>query len=311
MENPKKQTVIAFPHFGKYTENFKNLFETLGIKVVLPPKITDKTIKLGAKHSSEMFCFPYKATLGNFIELLEINPDIDYLLMYDSQGQCRFRHYCTLQQQTLHDLGYKVKMLAISSKTLFKIPKILNPEIGILKIIKIYIQAVRKIQKLSRTNKVSKEKPNVLIIGEIYTCIEPSINYHMEERMEKAGINPINTVDLFSFLKESVKDMLPAFFSIGKYERMAKKYLNGPLGGHGLENIENLLKYSDKGIQGVIWLRPLTCMPETTIDLVAKRICRDKKVPLLIFDIDESNFALNIETRLETFIEQIKSNSSV
>jgi predicted nucleotide-binding protein (sugar kinase/HSP70/actin superfamily) len=308
MENQKKQIVVAFPYFGKYTEAFKDFFEALGVKVVLPPKITDKTIKLGAKHSSEMFCFPYKATLGNFIELLETNPDIDYLVMYDSQGQCRFRHYYTLQQQTLHDLGYKVKMIAISSKTIFKIPKILNPKINILEMIGVYVRIIKKIQKLSKINKISKEKPNVLVIGEIYTCIEPSINYHMEERMEKAEINPINTVDLFSFLKESVRDLLHLNYFIGKYKKAAKKYLNGPLGGHGLENIENLLKYSDKGIQGAVWLRPLTCMPETTIDLVVKKICRDKKVPILIFDIDESNFALNIETRLETFIEQIKSN---
>lgn len=300
-------TTVSFPYIGEYTDLFKDFLENLGGKVILPPKITDKTIKIGTRYSSEMMCFPYKVTLGNFIELLEKNPQVDYLLMYDSQGRCRFRHYYILQKQTLERLGFKTKMLALNLKNLLNLPKIINPKLTKLQIIQRYFWLYKQIKQQSGQNELSKDKPNILIIGEIYTCLEPAVNYHLEERLEKFGVNFINSVNLLSFLIDSVKNMISYTFFRDKYYLKAKTYLNGPIGGHGLENIASLFKYVEGGVvDGAIWLRPLSCMPETTIDPIIKTISQEKGVPLLIFDIDESNFALSIETRLETFIEQVK-----
>ncbi len=297
--------IVSFPYIGKYTPLFKEFLEGLGSKVILPPKITDKTIKIGARHSSEMMCFPYKVTLGNFIEVLENHPEIDYLVMYDSRGQCRFRHYHILQKQALNDLGYKkIKMIALSYRNLLIFPKRINPKLNIFQIIKNYWQLLRKIKKTSVRQEFSKNRPNVLIMGEVYTCLETSINYNIEDRLEKFNINFVNSVDIFSFIKDSF--LFGHIFR--KNYRRARKYLNGPLGGHGIENIESLLEYTDKGIDGAIWLRPLSCMPETTIDPIIKKICQENNIPLLVFDIDESNFSLSIETRLETFVEQVKLN---
>ncbi|MEW5907951.1 MAG: acyl-CoA dehydratase activase-related protein [Patescibacteria group bacterium] len=303
----KRTPVVSFPYIGKYTSVFKDFLESLDIKVILPPKITDKTIKIGTKYSSEMMCFPYKVTLGNFIELLENHPEIDYLIMYDSQGRCRFRHYHILQKQMLEKLGFKkAKMLALNYKTLLKLPKTINHKLNTVRIIKNYYELYKKIKQISKHKEFSKNKPNILIIGEIYTSLEPTINYFIEERLENLGVNFINSVDLFSFLKDNIKYLTFGYGVGSKYYLQARSYFNGPLGGHGIENIASLLEYLDKGIDGVIWLRPLSCMPETTVDPIIKNISQEKNIPLLTFDIDESNFALNIETRLETFIEQVK-----
>ncbi len=663
----KNPTTVSFPYIGKYTPLFKEFFESWGVRIILPPKITDKTIKIGARHSSEMICFPYKVTLGNFIEAIEEHPEIDYLIMYDSQGRCRFRHYHILQKQTLENLGFKTKMVALSHKNCLALPKLFNPKLNTIQIIKSYLQLYKNIKKISKINGISKDKPNVILIGEIYcydnkteiltedgwkffkdlkeerviqvnsetlemdlvkpnntysfdykgkmiqlksgqidllvtpnhrmlcdtktykgykrkilradaiptnarifkcgtwvgeeiepkifykcqnkhskhkyrrgyiqmspeqyckfmgiwlsegslckwhnkkerryrkwiyitqkkkeirekiegllkelninidynhysksrsgsyrfvnenlfdyltqfgkskekyiphdilnskpsylniflewfgygdggittkisktiryknqnrsritktrcfyssskklidgiqeiliklnkqgnilvntskklknpmytlrvrktnyceinkndikkinyngkiycvevnkkfivvrrnniacisgnTCIEDSINYNIEQRLENFGINLINTVDLHSFVNDAIMHLIFGDYLDGKYRKLAEKYLNGPIGGHGLGNIEYLLKYKDKGIQGAVWLRPLSCMPEATIDPIIKHICQENNIPLLVFDIDESNFALNIETRLETFVEQVKLN---
>lgn len=304
MKDGKK--IITFPYIGKYTFLFQEFFERIGMEVVLPPKITDRTIKIGTKYSSEMMCFPYKVTLGNFIEVLEKNPEIDYLLMYDSRGRCRFRHYYKLQDQILKNLGFKAKMIPLNFNNLLRFQKEINPSFSRLKLIREYLRVYNRIKKESKNNRILKDKPNIIIIGEIYTCIESSVNYDIEKKLEDFGINAINTVNLHSFIKESIKKIILKDRFGGKYHRKAMKYLNGPLGGHGAENIENLLRYIDKKIEGVIWLRPLSCMPESTVDLVVKEICYKNDVPIIVFDIDESNFALNIETRLETFVEQIK-----
>jgi predicted nucleotide-binding protein (sugar kinase/HSP70/actin superfamily) len=304
---PNNSPILCFPYFGKYTSLFKKFFENWGLKIILPPKITDKTIKIGSRHSSEMMCFPYKVTLGNFIEAIEEHPEIEYLLMYNTLGRCRFRHYHILQKQALEDLGYKIKMVVLSKNNFLKFPKQFNLKLNKIQIIKNYWHLYKNIKEVSKTKKILEEKPNVIVIGEIYTCIENSSNYDIEKRLEDFNINLINTVNLYSFFKDAFKSRILGGFLAGKYHQLAQKYLDGPIGGHGLENIKYLLEYIDKGIQGVVWFRPLSCMPETTIDPIIKKICLQKNVPLLIFDIDESNFALNIETRLETFVEQVKS----
>ncbi|MHC5161326.1 MAG: 2-hydroxyacyl-CoA dehydratase, partial [Planctomycetota bacterium] len=86
----------------------------------------------------------------------------------------------------------------------------------------------------------------------------------------------------------------------------AQKYLNGTLGGHGLENISHLLELVDKNIGGVIHLLPMSCMPETSIEPFVNTICRDSNTPLLRIPIDENTAEANLETRLETFVELIK-----
>ena len=100
-----KNRIITVPWMGKqYSKILKQSLENLGLNVQLPPKTTRRTINLGVKNSSEMMCFPYKVTLGNFIEALEDGADT--LLMWDSRGQCRLRHYHKIQEFTLRNMGF-------------------------------------------------------------------------------------------------------------------------------------------------------------------------------------------------------------
>ncbi len=304
--NSKNKKKVCFPYFGEYTFLIKEALERLGAEVVLPPKITDRTVKIGTKHSSEMMCFPYKVTLGNFIEAIEKDPDIDYLVMYDSRGTCRFRHYHLLQKQTIENLGYDAQLIPLSFQKLFGFHKKVTPDAGKIRIIKEYLNLYRRTRKKDSGNEILSGRPNVVIVGEIYTCVESSVNFDIVNRLKDFNCNVIQTVDLNSFFTDSFKNICFRNILRGKYYRKAMKHLNGPLGGHGAENIENILRYIDQGVEGILWLRPLSCMPESTVDMVVKKICQDNDVPILIFDIDESNFALNIETRLETFVEQMR-----
>ncbi|GAH92843.1 unnamed protein product, partial [marine sediment metagenome] len=47
----------------------KALFEAIdeNIKIVLPDPTNREAIKIGVKHSPEFVCFPFKATLGDFV----------------------------------------------------------------------------------------------------------------------------------------------------------------------------------------------------------------------------------------------------
>ncbi len=299
------ERIVSFPRIGEYTELFKEILEDLGLKIILPPETSEKTIKFGCKHSSDMMCYPFKVTLGNFWEALEKGANT--LVMWDSKGQCRFRHYHTLQEYTLRNLGYKFEMYPISVGFIFSLKKI-NPKLSIFKILKIIRKGFRKMKEIEKKNKLVKDKINIGIIGEIYTCLEPGVNYNIINKMKKQGVNVYNTVTMYDFLKESIKGALKIKNYVGKrkYKRKAMRYLNGPLGGHGFENIYNLLWLADHKIDGVIHLLPLSCMPETTVETIIDNIAKKKKIPILRFPIDETNSEANVDTRLETFIELVK-----
>lgn len=299
--------IVSFPRMGEYTDVIKDSLEDVGVEVLLAPETSEKTIKFGCKHSSDMMCYPFKVTLGNLYEALEAGANT--LIMWDSRGQCRFRHYYILQQHTLKNLGYKFEMFPLNISFVFTLKK-LNPNLSIYQALKVVKKMYNRLKKIEENNKLKEDSINIAIFGEIYTCLVPEVNYNIVEKIKKAGANPYNTVILTEFLKDTIKGALKIKNYVGKrkYKREARKYLNGPLGGHGFENIYNLLWLIDKGIDGAIHLLPLSCMPETTIEPIMNDICNKNNIPLLRLPIDETNSEANVNTRLETFLELIKRN---
>jgi len=301
--------VITFPIMGrKNSEVIKNFLESLDLNIVLPPQITDKTIKLGVKHSADMICIPYKFTFGNYLEAFEKKPEINTLLTYDSQGTCRFRQYSKLHEFTLKKLGYHFEMHTITPKNIFSKMKELSGK-SYLKIFKEFMFHYHELEKNEFSN-WSKDKPNIGIIGEIFCAVDEKVNQGLENKIKKFGGNPINASNSSGFIRNQFlffktlslfkKDFMK------EYKEKAKNYFNGELGGHSVENISHLLYFIDRKIDGIIHIAPLTCMPETTIENYVHDICSSNNIPLLKVPIDENNSEANLETRLETYLELIK-----
>jgi len=99
--------ILSFPNMGPNWVAFKTLFEQLdpSIKVILPDPTNREAIKIGVKYSPEFVCFPFKATLGDFVNA--IKKGADTLVMAIDCGPCRFGFYHAVQERLLHDIGYK------------------------------------------------------------------------------------------------------------------------------------------------------------------------------------------------------------
>ena len=97
--------------------------------VIIPPKITKKTIELGSKYSPDYVCVPFKYNLGNFIESLNNGANI----ILQAGGGCRYGYYAELQEQILKDLNYDFEFVNfiennhVSIKNIYKFAKFLNP----------------------------------------------------------------------------------------------------------------------------------------------------------------------------------------
>lgn len=296
------ERVFSFPRIGNYTGVFVKMLESFGLSVLTPPPITERTVKLGVKHSADMMCYPFKVTLGNFIE--EIEQGANCLIMYDSRGKCRLRHYWMLHELILRNIGHDFRMYPLNLKNLLKLIKKFNPDLSYLNIIRKLRQGWKKLKEIEDSAPYTiKEGVNIGIVGEIYTCLEPAVNLNIEKKLKKFGVNVYNTVRLSDFIKASTRANL---LEKKIYKKKAARYLNGPLGGHGFENLYNALFLCNKGIDGIIHLLPLSCMPETTIEPILNKISADFNVPLLRLMVDEANSEVNFDTRIETFAEMIK-----
>ena len=301
----KKTRTVTMPWMGRdYIELLGRSLRNIGVNVQLPPATTDRTIQLGVRNTAEMVCFPLKPTLGNFIEALDNGADT--LLMFDSKGQCRLRHYWKIQEFTLRNMGYEFEMYNVNFSNILGLFSRLSGKtrLQILREILRFYGHVKKIdlKKLRWEN----DRPNIGIIGEIFTCCDERINYGIESKIYELGAKPVNTVTLSGFIKSAFLKKIHWPTKKRRYDKMAEKYFNGTLGGHGKQNIANLLELVDKNIGGVIHLLPMSCMPETSIEPFVNAICRDSNTPLLRIPIDENTAEANLETRLETFVELIK-----
>ncbi len=295
-----KEKIFCIPRMGTYTNILTNLLKEINLNVIATPETTQKTIKFGVKHSPNMVCFPFKTTLGNFIECLELGATD--LIMYNNCGQCRLRHYYKIHEIILRELGYEFTMHTLRPRTLIFDLKKLNPKKSYIKIIKLIRKYWIIIKETEDTyySKINPKNVNIGIVGEIFTVLDSTVNMDLVNRLKNKGVN----VHTFTNIRHLIKDSFG--FSLFK-DSEAKSYLDcGKIGGHAIPNIRDTLYFTRNKIDGMIHLMPLTCSPECMIEPILNKICNDSKVPLLRIEIDETNNELNIETRIETFVELIK-----
>ena len=289
---------LGIPRFGIYSNVLRSFLEDLGIGVIMPTKITREMIKLGVANSSDMMCFPFKVTLGQEIWALE-NGATD-LLMFNSCGVCRMKHYYQIQEHALRNLGYQFNMNVITKKGFKREIKRLFG-ISFLNTYKIFKRLYPTIERIEKTAyPLSPIKTlKIGIVGEVYTCWEPDINFDIVKKLQRMGAN----VDM----SITVTDYINGHTYLGKdEEKETKNLISQELGGHGLESICNTIWYGKNGFDGVIHLTPLSCMPESTVESIIDHVAEKYAIPLYRFSIDENNFEAGVNTRLETFISMLR-----
>ena len=122
----------------------------IGVKCILPPKLTHRTMDIGAKYSPDFVCTPFKTLLGNMIEALEAGADT-LLMLY---GICKLGYYGELQEQILRDLGYEFDFINLAEydtgklKDLFKAAKRVNPNLKLHEVVRVLREAVKMVEYL-------------------------------------------------------------------------------------------------------------------------------------------------------------------
>lgn len=144
---------ISFPHMGNYYIAIQYLIKKLTKQeIIIPPKITRKTIDLGSKYSPDFVCVPFKYNLGNYIEALDKGANI----LLQAGGGCRYGYYAELQEKILKDLGYEFEFVnfmennSVSLKKLYKFSKKYNKKLNILTYLYYLLNAIIIILTIDR-----------------------------------------------------------------------------------------------------------------------------------------------------------------
>jgi len=345
---------VTFPYWGNYTIAFEALFQKLGIDFIPPEKTNPRSIEEGAKISPEMYCFPLKANVGNYLGAIRKGADTIFMVTSLS-GSCRLRYYGDIQKKVLDDLGNKVDFIIfdqnpksvyskikeasnasfwqIINAVLFfyrklKLIESLERKAQYLrpreikkgetdKILKSAFEKLRKAQSRkeisnlnrevsSRISKIEIDKnknvPKVGIVGEIFTVTDGAVNFGIEEKLGKEGIEVHREMDITYHLKKKIfpwKDW--------QIQRKIRSYLKSTVGGHGRDAIYEMLYYIKKGFDGVIQLLPFSCMPETTVRPILEKIHLESGIPFLSLSLDEQIAEAGINTRIEAFVDVVRN----
>lgn len=154
----------------------------------------------------------------------------------------------------------------------------------------------------------AKKKPlKVGLVGEIYTILEPAINLDIERLLGEMGVEVVRSVYLSDWVMTNL--VLHTFHLRDDREhyRLAAPYLGHFVGGHGLESISTTIMFARSGLDGVIHVAPLTCMPEIVAKSILPQVSLDENIPVLTLMLDEHSAEAGIQTRLEAFCELLQA----
>jgi predicted nucleotide-binding protein (sugar kinase/HSP70/actin superfamily) len=152
-----------------------------------------------------------------------------------------------------------------------------------------------------------RRRLRVGIVGEIYVVMETAVNMNIAERLNNLGCEVTRSMYISDWADHCV---YPKFFpnkSGAKLVRDSHPYIEIGIGGHEQHNIGSIIKYQRNRFDGVIHLLPFACLPELVTQSIIPRLAQDLKIPILSLAIDEQTGLANNLTRIEAFVELLRS----
>ena len=145
----------------------------------------------------------------------------------------------------------------------------------------------------------SKAPLRVAIAGEVYSMFEPYANLNIEERLMRAGVSTYRLLTPSWWIRDLT--LKPMHLNSPEVKRDSGPYLPVSVGGHARETIAHAVNARKSGMDGVIQIFPLGCMPE----IVAKAVLPLTEIPVLTLVVDEMTGDAGYDTRIEAFLDML------
>lgn len=234
-----------------------------------------------------------------------INKIINLKSVKDIYKSSKLALYLIKISDELTQLSNNIRAYAINKKDIDNIMnKFYNDAIvthGAGELVRLIHETTDKLKSVNINDRLNPIK--IGIIGEIYTIIEPFVNLNIEKKLGdlnvivEKSLTPTKWIEhhLYSYPFGSKNENI-------KY-KLAKEYLENPVGGHGRETIGSAIQYKKLGFDGAIQILPLNCMPEIVAKSILKSVEKDYDFPIMTLVIDEMTGEAGFITRLEAFVD--------
>ncbi len=171
------------------------------------------------------------------------------------------------------------------------------------KIQQILHQAVLEMREIPQSR---QQIIKIGLVGEIYTILEPSSNYHLIDYMGYLGVEVTRAI----YLSDWINDHLLGGWIKKSHNRhiirSSQPYINYFVGGHGQQTIGYTVDFARRHYHGVIQIAPLTCMPEIVAHSILPRVSEAENIPVMTMYFDEHAGEAGIQTRLEAFVDMLR-----
>jgi len=146
----------------------------------------------------------------------------------------------------------------------------------------------------------------VMMVGEVYTVMEPSINMDVERRLGHLGVMVHRSSYFSTHIRKGSRMDRRLLKQREELLHMARPYLNYDVGAECNFSVAEAIQAREEGYDGVVHVYPFSCMPETNAAAVLSAVGEDLNIPVLPVVIDRQDMGLRIDTQLEAFVDVMR-----
>ena len=302
-----KKIKIGLPRallYHRYGVLWSNFFKSLNCKIVVSPETNKDIINLGINNTIDESCLSYKIYIGHVLYLTD---KCDYILIPRISDYGKTAKVCTRFNGTYDNVKYLIPKSQIISydidythhhyELIGFIKMGLKLTKNIFKIIYSYYQAKDKQKKYNITkeneskHKLNQDNYKILLISHFYNLKDKFITGYINEYLKSNNIITIYSNELD---KKTAKEF--------------SKYLSNTLYWEYSKETIGSLYYYKYMVNGIIFISTYPCGIDTLVNNLA--IYKNQNIPILKLIIDENITPLNLETKLESFLDIIKGGQN-
>ncbi len=166
-----------------------------------------------------------------------------------------------------------------------------------------------EIEKMDKNPHVERDDlPKIGLVGEAYILMDYSNNLDIEKKLAYMGVDVDRSLRVTNW---TLDRLIKAKSHKAHMLEVNKGYLDFFIGGDGQESIMNTILYKKAGYDGVIQAQPFGCLPETAAKEILTKVSEDYDIPVLSLAFDEQTGEAGFVTRLEAFVDMIKSRRQI
>lgn len=269
--------------YGYYGEVQEQILKDLGHDI--------KFINLMDKGSFSLMKF-YKQTK-------EINPNLKFIVFFYYVIVTMLTFVCmdSIDKYIRKNNKYEINKGSLD-KVKDRFLKFIPNSFSIIKMTRLYLRNKREM-KYCIDKKYDNSKLKIGLLGELFSMIEHSSSYNIEEYLISKGIEVRRYTDI-TYLLVTKK------FNERSILRKAKAFSKYKLGADSSDNIAHAIDMAKEGFDGIIHMKPFSCSPEINSVPILQKISEEYDIPVLFLTFDSQYAKGAIETRIEAFIDMLE-----